>query len=107
MEPGSEPCSGSVKPKQPIFALGHRRVASPVPGAARATVILTARLRGLALAELDPPDLAAGGLRQLVYELYLARVLVRGGHPPGVVLEVFDQFLARLVVGGEDHVRLY
>src|SRR5918994_396203 len=69
--------------------------------------MLAGRFSFLALAELDPSDLAAGGLWQLFYELYLARVLVGGGLALAVVLDLPYQLVARIVVGGEDHVRLH
>lgn len=69
--------------------------------------ILSGHLRFFSLPEFNATDLATGSLRQLVYELYLARVLVRGGRVLGVLLELFDQLLTWLVVSGEDHKRLY
>src|SRR5919112_4945844 len=69
--------------------------------------MLAGRFSFLALAELDPSDLAAGGLWQLFYELYLARVLVGGGLALAVVLDLPYQLVGRIVVGGEDHVRLH
>src|SRR4029453_13285767 len=58
---------------------------------------LGARL--LALAELDPADLAGDGLGEVVGELDLAGVLVGGGDGAAVLLELADQVLGALVAG--------
>src|SRR5262249_44137985 len=76
----------------------------------------------LALAQLDAPDLAAHGLRQLGDELDLARILVRRGHALHMLLARAHQLVARGVarlehdeglhhlaahgVGAGDHGRL-
>jgi len=60
----------------------------------------------LALAEFDAADLAGDGLGQLVGELNLARVLVRGGDGPAMLLELDDQGVGALVAGGQDDVGL-
>src|SRR5918993_740980 len=61
----------------------------------------------LALAELDPPNLAARRFREVGDELYAARVLVRGGVRLAVVLNVLRQGVGRLVVLAHDDVSLH
>ena len=58
------------------------------------------------LAQLHPPDLAADGFGQLRDELDLTRVLVGGGDPLDVVLDVGGKLVGSFVLGRQDDVRL-
>src|SRR5581483_2037794 len=60
----------------------------------------------LALAELDPPDLARDGLRKLRDELDLSRVLVGCGRPLHVLLDVARELVRRLEPGLQRDERL-
>src|SRR3954453_18294672 len=60
----------------------------------------------LALAQLDPADLAGEGLRQVVEELDLARVGVRRQPVADVALDGLDELVGRLVAVGEHDERL-
>src|SRR4051812_27637062 len=60
----------------------------------------------LALAQLDPADLAGERLRQVVDELDLAWVRVRGQARADVLLDVLDELVGRLVALGEHDERL-
>src|SRR3954469_20903107 len=60
----------------------------------------------LALAKLDPADLAGERLRQVVDELDLARVRVGAQPRPHVVLDVLDQLVTRGVALGQHDERL-
>ena len=63
-------------------------------------------MRALALAQLDPADLAGQGLREVVDELDLARVRVRGQARAHVRLDLLDQLVGALVALGEHDERL-
>src|SRR5437870_5800422 len=57
-------------------------------------------------AKLDPPDLAADGLRQLADELDLPGILVGRGHTLHVLLEGCRQLRGAFVRRSEDHESL-
>src|SRR5262249_42918824 len=126
LHPGWSPARGRrVAGRSPLLARRGRRGASPHP---RAGVREAARDRGtdggaprgggslgaaagfrppLALAQLDPPDLAARRLRQRVDELDLARILVARGDTLHVLLERAHELRTRLLPGREHDERLH
>src|ERR1019366_783220 len=103
---------GADVPEQGGLAGGGARYERRLEGPAKAVPrrpspsSASGSLVALALAQLDPPDLAGQRLGQIRDELHQARVGVGGQVVADVGLDLLRQSVARLVPGGEHDERL-
>ena len=105
--PPNQPIQATVtfKPQDQLFEAGHRigvivqgsNTVWALPDDPGATYTVSASALELLLSQLHPPDLAGQRLRQVVHELDLARVGVRGVALAHVALDLVGQLVARLV----------